>query len=79
MNIVVKNPIRFQRRLSGPMHEVANVVRSMNAMFERLNTLKDDCVMMKTCMDGWTLVLAKDGDCYVLGEEDEITVPLDGR
>lgn len=61
------------------MREVANVVRSINAMFERLQTLKEDCVMMKTSMDGWTLVLAKDGDCFVLGEEDEIKIPLDGR
>lgn len=68
MNVAVKNPVEFQKRFNATLREAKNAARNLAELFERLETLGEDCVGMKVSLGGKPFVIERQGDTFILVE-----------
>ena len=70
MNVVVNNG--FCQKMFNTRIEQAKLNASHLAeLFERLATLKEDCVGMKTSIGGRSFVIVREGDTFILVDEND--------
>ncbi len=69
MNFVVRDPVEFQKRFNTTVEQAKTSARNLVELFNRLETLGEDCVGMKVSLGGKPFVVERDGDTFILVED----------
>ena len=69
MNFVVRDPVEFQKRFNTTVAQAKNAAKNLAELFERLETLGEDCVGMKVSLGGRPFVVEREGDTFILVED----------
>lgn len=69
MNFVVRDPVEFQKRFNTTVAQAKNAAKNLAELFERLETLGEDCVGMKISLGGRPFVVEREGDTFILVED----------
>jgi len=71
MNVVVKNAVEFQKRFNTSVEEARSMAANLAELFQRLSTLREECVGMKVSMGGKPFVVVREGNDFILIEEKD--------
>ena len=69
MNFVVRDPVEFQKRFNTTVAQAKNAAKNLAELFERLETLGEDCIGMKVSLGGRPFVVEREGDTFILVED----------
>ena len=69
VNFVVRDPVEFQKRFNTTIAQAKSAARNLAELFERLETLGEDCVGMKVSLGGKPFMVEREGDTFILVEE----------
>jgi hypothetical protein len=69
MNFVVRDPVEFQKRFNTTVAQAKDSARNLAELFERLETLGEDCIGMKVSFGGRPFIVEREGDTFILVED----------